>query len=144
MARYVGTVTADRPADWVFALLADMTNAPSWDPGVASATAVGTGPVGQGSAFDLTVTVLGRRLPLRYHVVVHEPPQRVVLRAENSMVRSTDEIVVAERPGGGCTVTYDARLEPKVLGPVVDPVLRLLFRRIGDQAMAGLRARLAP
>lgn len=144
MAHYVGTVTVERPPAEVFELLADMTNAPSWDPGVASATAVGPGPVGEGSEFDLTVSVLGRKLPLRYRVVAHEPPRRVVLRAENGMVRSVDEILVSGRPGGGCAVTYDARLEARVLGAVVDPVLSVLFRRIGDRAMAGLRARLAP
>jgi carbon monoxide dehydrogenase subunit G len=57
-------------------------------------------------------------------------------------VRSTDEITVTPADGGS-RVTYEADLRlAGPLGRVVDPVLGLVFRRIGDRAAAGLRATL--
>ena len=47
MARYVATVAGRRPVDEAFAYLADMSNAPDWDPGVATAERLGSGPWGR-------------------------------------------------------------------------------------------------
>ena len=46
------------------------------------------------------VAVLGRRLPLEYRIEEIDRPRRVVLRAQNAAVRSTDVIEVTAAPGG--------------------------------------------
>ena len=51
---------------------------------------------------------------------------------------STDEIRVVP-VGAGTSVTYDADLRLKgPLGRLMDPLLGLAFRRIGDRAAVGL------
>jgi hypothetical protein len=59
------------------------------------------------------------------------------------MVRSTDVIEVAPAAGGGASLTYSATLRPRGASVLMAPLISLLFRRIGDRAAAGLRAKLA-
>ena len=102
-------------------------------------------PVGRGSRFLLRARFLGRSVPLEYEIVEFEPGTKVVLRAENSFVRSTDTMYFqpATDPANGVTVlTYDALLEAKGAIRLAGPLLALAFRRIGDRAADGLRRRL--
>jgi hypothetical protein len=144
MATYRTSVSSPRsPAD-VFAYLARFSNAAGWDPGVSAAQDITAGAPALGSTYRLMVRFLGRTVPLEYRIEYIDPPRRVVLRAENAVVRSTDVISVAPTLGGGSTVTYEATLTPKGLSAAMAPLLSVLFRRIGDRAAAGLRASLAP
>jgi hypothetical protein len=87
---------------------------------------------------------LGRRVPLEYRVTEFDRPTRVVLAADEPVIRSTDEIRVTAA-NGGSRVTYDAVLTLKgPLGFLADPFLGLAFRRIGGRAAAGLREALNP
>ena len=89
------------------------------------------------------VRVFGRDVPLEYRITEFDRPHRVVLSAENSMVRSTDVIEVSAVSGGGSTLTYHAVLELKGVAALFTPLLGFSFRRIGDRAIVGLRAALA-
>ena len=86
----------DTPAD-VFEYLARFSNAAYWDPGVSSAEDITPGPPAYGSTYRLVVRFLGLSVPLEYRIEEIDTPKRVVLRAENSMVRSTDVIEVRRR-----------------------------------------------
>jgi hypothetical protein len=55
---------------------------------------------------------------------------------------SLDRITVSPL-GDGAQVTYDADLSLKGALKVADPLLAVLFRRVGDRALAGLRRTLA-
>jgi hypothetical protein len=139
MARYVATVPSSRSADETFAYLAEFSNAQEWDPGVVRGARLDDGPLGVGSRFEITVRGL-RESTLVYEVTAYDATaRRVVLRGTNALVVSLDEITVA--PDGA--VTYDADL--RFRGPlrVLEPMLRLSFKAIGDKAAAGLRATLA-
>ncbi len=130
------------PAD-VFEYLARFSNAAYWDPGVSSAEEITPGPPAYGSAYRLVVKFLGLSVPLEYWIEEIDTPKRVALRAENSIIRSTDLIEVAFADGGGSIVTYEATLAPKGASAVLEPLLGAAFRRIGDRASAGLRAALS-
>jgi hypothetical protein len=140
MASYRARVTARRPPAEVFDYMARFSNAAEWDPGVAEATDVNPGAPALGSTYRLTVRSFGRTIPLEYRIVEMDRPHRVVLRAENSTVRSTDVIEVSSGPRSGSTLTYDATLELKGVAALFTPLLGLSFRRIGDRAIVGLRA----
>ncbi len=142
MATYRARVTSPRPPAEVFDYMARFSNAAEWDPGVTEATEVDPGTPTLGSTYRLMVRSFGRTVPLEYRIVELDRPRRVVLRAENSTVRSTDVIEVASDPDGGSTVTYDATLELKGVAALFTPLLGLSFRRIGDRAIVGLRATL--
>ena len=142
MARYRASVDTSRaPAD-VFEYLSDFSNALEWDPGVVEAARAGDGPVGEGSEFTLVAVFLGRRNTLTYRVVEYDPPSAVTFRGENSSVISLDRITF-EPLGPGTRVTYDAELSLKGPMRLADPLLGLAFKRVGDQALGGLREKLA-
>jgi hypothetical protein len=142
MATYRTSVSSPQPPGDVFAYLARFSNAAHWDPGVAGAEDLTPGPPAFGSTYRLMVRFLGLTVPLEYRIDEIDAPKRVVLRAENTVVRSTDVIEVAPTLGGGSTVTYEATLTLKRASRVLAPLIGVVFRRIGDRAAAGLRATL--
>ena len=99
-------------------------------------------PVGVGSRFGLVARFLGRRIPLEYEIVEYEHEERIVLRAENSSVRSVDTITFGNDDHGS-VVVYDAQLDAKGIGRLAKPLLGIVFLRIGDRAAASLRTRLS-
>lgn len=142
MARYVGTIDSVKPPGETFAYLADFSSVAEWDPSAVSARMLGESP-GLGTEFEVVVSFAGRELPFTYRTIGFERPERIVLRAESSTVVSEDTITVRPAKGGGSTVTYDADLRPKGVMRLADPVLALLFKRLGDNAAAGLREKLS-
>ena len=139
MARYRATIQSKKSPEEAFEYLADFANAREWDPGVVEGENLTGQPIGRDSRFRLASRFLGRRVPLEYRIIAYEPPCRVVFQADQVAVCSTDEIRVVP-VGAGTSVTYDADLRLKgPLGRLMDPLLGLAFRRIGDRAAAGLR-----
>jgi hypothetical protein len=143
VARYQTTVLSSLPAEEAFAFIADFSNCPNWDPNTRRATRVDDGPVGVGSSFDLLTAFAGREVELRYTIVEHEPPRRVVLRAEQPRYTSLDTIAVSPSATGS-SVHYDARLSFAGAARLLDPVMQLLFRRVGNRARDGMKAALNP
>jgi hypothetical protein len=141
MARYITSVATSLSQAEAFAYMSDVTRFVEWDPGVKRAVRVVGDATGVGTAYDLTVQAGGTTV-MRYEVVEYEPPQRILLVARTLFVTSLDEVRVAPS-GSGAIVTYDAKLT--LNGPLglLDPLLRLAFRPIGDRAAAGLRRELA-
>jgi len=131
------------PLDETFAYLSRFSSAAEWDPGVTSARMVTPNPVQLGSVFELDAVFLGNAVPLRYEITDFEPPNRVVLAAENASVRSTDHISFARDPSGGTVVQYNADLTLKGVARLAAPIFALAFRRIGDRASDGLLATLS-
>jgi carbon monoxide dehydrogenase subunit G len=138
MARYVATVESPRLPDQVFGYIADFTTNAEWDPGTISAERVGAGPVGLDAEFRLVVSFLGRTSELIYRIVEYDPPNRVTFRGENAAVVSLDRITV-EPWNGGTRLTYAATLTPRGALRLAHPLLAAAFRRVGDNALAGLR-----
>ena len=143
MARYVATVESPRPQADDFAYLSDFSTTQEWDPGVAEAARLDDGPVAVGSRFNVVAEFMGRKTPLVYVVVAYDAPHSITLRGDNATVISLDTIAFEPTAAGGTRVSYDADL--KLKGPLAigDPLLKLVFNRIGDRAVAGLRDALA-
>lgn len=142
MARYRTTVESTKSPEEAFDYLAEFSNATEWDPGIVEAANLTGDPVGPGSRFRLVSRFLGRRVPLEYRITQFDRPTRVVLAADESSIRSTDEIRFVATDGGS-QVTYEADLRLKTrFGRLLDPLLALAFRRVGARAAAGLRAAL--
>ena len=139
MARYIDTVTSTRPADEVFAYLADFRSVAEWDPSVRSAVHVnGDDPIMVGAIFRVTVKTALSELVLDYHTIELERSRRIVLRAENNSMVSLDTITIRDDGHGVAAVTYDAKIELKGLRKLADPLLGLAFKRLGDRARDGL------
>jgi carbon monoxide dehydrogenase subunit G len=142
VARYVDAIDLPVSVEEAFDYLADFSRTAEWDPSVVEATRLTPGTVRLGSSFRVSVSFLGRRLPLEYRITEFERPSRLVLSGSDSSLRSIDEITFVPRPGG-TRVTYEARLELTGIRRLADPILDVLFQRIGRLAVRGLRERLA-
>jgi len=143
MSTYRTTILSARPPVDVFEYMARFSNAVEWDPGVLACEESDPGPPRRGSTYRLVVGALGRRVRLEYRIEEIDPPRRVVLRAENSAIRSTDVIEVSPMPEGGTEVSYEATLTAKGAALLLTPLVGVALRRIGDRAAAGLKAALA-
>lgn len=75
---------------------------------------------------------------MRYVVEEFDAPRRMKMTSQTRWLRSVDEIRVQPH-GAGSYVTYDAVLTMRGPLGLLDPLLGLAFKRIGDRAAAGLR-----
>ncbi|MEM7412826.1 MAG: SRPBCC family protein [Myxococcota bacterium] len=142
MARYVDAIDLPIPIEEAFDYLADFSKTAEWDPGVARARRITRGKVRKGSRFEVTVSFLGRRVPFEYEITEYERPSRLVLTGGDASLRSIDEITFVARPDG-TRVTYEAQVELLGIRQLAEPVLQVLFQRVGRLAVRGLRERWA-
>ena len=94
MARYVNTIRSARSQTDAFDFMADLRNFEQWDPGVRQVTQITGDGGGADADFDVVVDAPRGGLTLRYHTPIHEPPNRVVVRARSRLFTSIDTITV--------------------------------------------------
>jgi Polyketide cyclase / dehydrase and lipid transport len=141
VARYATTIDSRlAPAD-AFAYMANFVNAQEWDPSVVEARRLDDGELRVGSAFHVISKFAGRKVPLRYEITALDADRKVVLEAWSGIFGSVDTISVVASAGGS-RVTYDARLVFKGLARLADPLMQLVFNRVGRKADASLRTQL--
>lgn len=155
MARYETVLTIPQSLEKTFAFVSDFRNAAAWDPRTYSVDKTTDGPIGIGTRFMLTGGVLKkvwverfripRRLagmPLPYDVTEFEPPHSFVLAGESRIMRWRDHLEFS--PDGESTeLRYEAELVLKGPLAIGEPILRMLFRRIGGDATRHLAATVA-
>ena len=150
MATYETILTIFAPIEATFAFVSDFRNAARWDPRTYRVEKATEGPIGVGTRFILTGGVLreetARRLhlpesvagmPLPYDVTEFEPPNYFTLDGETGVVRYHDRIEF-EPDGAGTRLRYYAELEMKGVLKIGEPLLRMMFKRIGDEATRGI------
>jgi hypothetical protein len=138
VARFTTTIPSRSTQADAFAYMAAFENAEQWDPSVTRATRIGHEPLGVGTSFEVVSRFGPRLVPLTYTIVRYEPDRLVVLEARSKGFVSTDTITV-EQTGTTSTVTYDALLQFGGLGRLADPLMQLVFNRVGGRAAARLR-----
>jgi carbon monoxide dehydrogenase subunit G len=142
MAHYRASIDTQQSREDVFAYLSDFSTSREWDPGVVEAERLHGQAVDEGSEFRLVAVFLGRKNELTYRIVEYDPPRAVTFLGENATVISRDRITF-ETTAAGTRITYDADLAVKGPFRIADPLLRLVFNRVGDRALDGLRRTLA-
>ena len=142
MAKYKVSVESSKSVEEAFAYMADLRNFANWDPGVLTVTQVAGDGAGMGSSFDVAVKSVGGGTVLRYETVEYDEPGNLLVEARNSKFTSIDRITVVAK-GEGSIVTYSAELLLNGCLSPLNPLLGLVFNRIGDRAAAGLRRVLA-
>ncbi|MEO7130126.1 MAG: SRPBCC family protein [Dermatophilaceae bacterium] len=135
------TVTVERPVADVYAYLSDFTTTTEWDAGTIRTT-LESGDGGVGTSYRNLSKFLGRETELTYVITDLEPDRLIKLRGENKTVIAHDTMSLAATPSGGTQITYRAEFDFKGLARFVVPFLGGAFRRLGDEAAAGLRAAL--
>ena len=139
MAHYEVTIASPLSQQEAFDRMATVERFAEWDVGVTSSEQIeGDGP-GEGSVYLLKVKgFVGGDVPLKYETTAFDAPNRFVVVADAKSLRSDDVITVVP-DGDGCQVTYAADLKMKGVFALINPALGLVFNRIGDKAVAGLR-----
>jgi Polyketide cyclase / dehydrase and lipid transport len=132
------TVTVDRPAGVVFDYVSDFTTTTEWDPGTVDTVRV-DGDGGVGTTYRNTSRFLGRTTELTYVVIERSPGQCIRLRGENATVVALDAMTLRQPRTGTTELTYRAEFTFKGPWRLLAPLLAPAFRRLGDQAEAGLR-----
>jgi uncharacterized protein YndB with AHSA1/START domain len=96
-----------RPAEEVFAYVADVRNDPAWHKDVKSATIVqGDGSLGKGTVFDVRARISGSE-----EIIEYEAPKRVVLRGGDMGRMLPVETRTVTPADGGVTFTRRVDLE---------------------------------
>ena len=140
--KIVRTVATDRPRSEVFAYLSDFTTTEEWDPGTLRTTRE-SGDGGVGTRYRNVSKFLGRETELTYVVEESSPPYRLRLRGENDTLVAHDTMTLSETSAGGTELTYRADFAFKGVARLVAPLLAPAFRRLGNEAEAGLRSAFA-
>ena len=131
------TISLTRPAEEVFARLADFGNLPAWDPMMDESTPVDAYPLAVGSRFHVVGSLAGASFELDMEIVVYEPSRRVALEGTGDGLETREDLRVAPT-AEGCEVTYDSSFEtdkPAFVDALADPAFSLLGRR----TMKGMR-----
>ena len=142
MSKYTVSVESSKSVEEAFAYMADLRNFANWDPGVLTVTHVAGDGAGTDSSVDVAVKSVGGGTVLRYKTVEYDQPGNLLVKAQNSKFTSIDRITIVAR-GEGSIVTYSAELLLNGWLSPLNPLLGLVFDRIGDRAAAGLRRVLA-
>ena len=111
--------------------LKDFSHAPEWDPGTVSCTRQDTGPVQVGSTFHNVSKIAGVETELTYKLTKLTGGS-IVLEGENKSATSVDTITVTSHADGS-EVTYEAVIEAKGIGKLAEPLMKLVFERIGSK-----------
>jgi uncharacterized protein YndB with AHSA1/START domain len=99
-----------RPAEELFAYVADVRNDPTWHSDVKSATIIqGNGSIGKGTVFDVKARVSGTE-----EIVEYDAPHRVVLQGgDMGKMVPTDTRTITPGDGG---VTFTRRVDLEASG----------------------------
>ncbi len=133
-------VVVRRNASDAFHALADFTQLPKWDPGIARVRRLDQGPLALGARFEVIARFVGREVPMTYELVHFDVAQ---LHAElvgiAPGIRATDRITVRALGEGKSEVHWQADFELFGKNRLLTPIMRALFGRLARKAMAGLR-----
>ena len=112
--------------------LKDFSNAEEWDPGTESCTRNDSGPVQVGSTWHNVSKIAGVSTELTY-TLEQLSDDTIVLVGRNDTATSTDTITVVPNPDAtGSRVTYEAVIELKGAAKIADPVMKIVFEKIGN------------
>jgi carbon monoxide dehydrogenase subunit G len=112
--------------------LKDFGHAEEWDPGTESCTRQDSGPVQVGSTWHNVSKIAGVSTALTYprQGLAGDP---ITLAGHTKTARSVDTITVVPRPDGpGSRITYEAVIELKGAAKIADPVMKIVFEKIGS------------
>ena len=128
------TVTGDQQQVWDY--LADFTTTEEWDPPTRS-TERTSGDGGVGTTYRNVSRLLGKDAEVTYTVVAHEAPHRLELDGVAGSVDLHDTIWVSQ-DGDRVSVRYRAEFHPHGVARLVEPLLPVGLKRLGDEAAAQL------
>lgn len=132
-------VVIDRPAEAVFAYVADFENNPRWQSGMRTCTWITEPPIRVGSRYEQEAEMFGRPVRSTFEVTAFEPGRSISIAS----IESTFPIQVTrsvEPVGEGrARVTADVGGGPGGLARLLNPLMRRMVKRSVDGDYARLK-----
>jgi uncharacterized protein YndB with AHSA1/START domain len=127
MQAFENTVTIRRPADEVFAFLADFGNIPTWNYAIEDTSKASAGPVGVGTRYRQTRSVPGRSTE-EFEVTVFQPASRLAIHGQIGPFQATISYQL-EAAAGATTLVNSVELDPspaklRLLAPLAAPRIK--------------------
>lgn len=136
MFRYRRTIDIARPPADVFAFLTDLDNLARWQPTIRDVR--WEGELGEGSEFEETRELLGRRARSRLEVTAFEAPREFSIRVVEGPVPLTVRHLL-EPVNGGTRLTLEAEGEPGGLMRLAAPLAERAAARQAGQDLERLK-----
>jgi uncharacterized protein YndB with AHSA1/START domain len=132
MATFQNTVTIARPADEVFAFLADFSNIPAWNYAIARTAQTSPGPVGVGASYRQTRTIPSRSEET-FEVTDFAPPSRLAINGQIGPFHATSSYLL-QPTADGTRLTNHVELKPtsallRPIGPLAVPAVKAAVAR---------------
>ena len=120
---FLHSVDIDRPADEVFAFLADFENNPSWQGGMRSCEWTSEEHPAVGATYTQEARFMGRRIETRFVVTEYEAGRRISIESTKSTFPIQVTRSVEPLSEGACRVSAHIRGQPtgvlKLFGSMV-------------------------
>lgn len=131
------TITVDRPLDLVWGFLTDFTTTEQWDPPTVTTERV-SGDGGPGTVYRNVSSMLGKEVEVEYTVVELEP--RSLFRLSGS-AHGMDllDTMRFEETADGVAITYTAEFRPHGVAKLVEPLMPLGLKKLGDDAARSMQ-----
>ena len=130
MATVSRTFTVDPAPSTVIEYLKDFSNATEWDPGTEACERNDDGPVRVGSTWHNTSKIAGLSTELTYELT-ELTDSRVQFVGKNETAHTTDTMDIVPS-GSGSEITYEAVIEMQGGAKLADPVMKIVFEKIGS------------
>jgi uncharacterized membrane protein len=142
VTRAGGSIHIQRPAEEVFAFVADAENNPRWRSYVIETAWLDDGPMRVGRRGRQVSKVLWRRMSVVAEIAEWDPPRHVAWRAVAGFASVRTDCIV-EPDDGGCrlTVVAEGEFKSRVLR-LLSPLAIALAKRQADADVKKLKATL--
>jgi len=139
--RIVEQVRIDRPADDVWAVIADLDSHLAWRPALVEFRQVSEGPLGVGTRIREVLRWRGRELVLDDVVTAFDPPRHFGIRGGWKAADFELDLTLEPTHDGATLVTFDWPLHPKsLLLRIASPFLKVPMRRATQEEAELLRS----
>ncbi len=116
-------IDIDRPADDVFAYIADMSNNPKWQQGQQRCEWTSEPPLRHGSTYDQEARFMGRTIRSSFEVVEFEQGSTIRIKSTSGMPIDVTRTVTATGDTS-CRVEAVVGGGPPLVGPLFKPMVQ--------------------
>ncbi len=129
MIEVTSKITIDRPAEEVFAFLADAENNPTWQHGMQRCQWTSTPPIRDGSTYTQQARMLGKTITSTFEVIDFAPGRRITIRTIESTFPIEVTRSVEPAGAGACVAHAHITGDPSGVFKLTAPILRKMVQR---------------
>ena len=138
MAHSFNRLHTRRSPEYAFDFISDFCHASLWDPRTQSVRKVSDGPIGRGTRFLLRAKlVAGLTLDFPYEIAEYDRASTLVFTGRTPYFVYRERVTFTH-DGPGTTIDWDAEMRLASLLALGNPILSLVYQRIGDDATSGI------